>query len=107
MKKGKMTSLLLILVIIFIWFKSPSQTFCDTLFTRQGDTIPCMITYINGQNIFYHQKIKKRIIEHEYLLANQIQYRQKHNCDLSFKIHVPFQTHKEMTRLLSNPSFTK
>ncbi len=72
MKRRKMTSSLLTLFIIFIWFRSPSQTFCDTLFTLQGDTIPCIIKYINGQNIFYHQKIKKRIVEDQYIARSQL-----------------------------------
>jgi len=44
---------LLILVLIFVSIDSIGQTFVDQIIMKSGDTIPCTITLVNDQNIFY------------------------------------------------------
>lgn len=67
-------------VFILSCFTAGAQNFCDTLFTKKGDTIPCLITFINGDNIFYHYKHKHRVITDSYVSRSAL---------ASFRLHTP------------------
>jgi hypothetical protein len=80
MKAGKFLLSLFLLINVLTGTGVFGQNFCDTLFTRKGDTIPCMITMINDQNVFYHQKVKRRVVEDLYIARNQL---------VAFALHSP------------------
>lgn len=69
-----MKYILIIIIFIFISFKSFCQNYIDQIILISGDTITCRITLVNDQNIFYLYEKEGKQKDNHILLQSVYEY---------------------------------